>query len=151
IQKKLARRAQRQFHDDIAAMNDLVDTIIRERKQTGSAGKQDLLGYMLDGIDKQSGAKLDDLNIRHQIITFLIAGHETTSGLLSFALYFMLKHPTVLAQAYAEVDQVLGTDPEVKPTYAQVQRLTYTQQILKEALRLWPTAPAFSLYPYQDT
>lgn len=51
---------------------------------------------MLNVEDPETGEKLDDENIRFQIITFLIAGHETTSGLLSFATYFLLKHPDKL-------------------------------------------------------
>src|SRR5260370_806217 len=81
--------------------------------------------------------------------TFLIAGHETTSGMLWFAAYFLLNNPHVLQKAYAEVDRVLGRDVNAKPTAQQVNQLVYVGQILKEALRLWPTAPAFGLYPYQ--
>ncbi len=143
----------RRFQEDIDFMNKLVDQIIQERKADGQdlAGKQDLLSYMLDGVDKESGEGLSDLNIRYQIITFLIAGHETTSGLLSFALYLQLKHPAVLRRAYAEVDQVLGSDLSVKPTLSQVSALTYVSQILNEALRLYPPAPIFAVYPYEDT
>ena len=72
---------------------------------------------MLTGVDKQTGERLPDENIRAQCITFLIAGHETTSGLLSFAIYYLMKNPDVLAQAYDEVDRVLGgTDAaDVRP------------------------------------
>ncbi len=79
---------------------------------------------MLAGVDREAGERLDDVNIRYQIITFLIADHETTSGLLSFATYFLLKHPAVLAKAYAEVDGVLGSDFSVMPTYQQLSELT---------------------------
>lgn len=152
LQEKLLIHKHRQFQSDIEYMNAVVDRVIQERKAAGEAGnKQDLLGYMLAGVDKQSGESLDDLNIRHQIITFLIAGHETTSGLLSFALYFLLQHPEVLAKAYEEVDRVLGPDPRVAPTFAQVNQLRYVGQILKESLRLWPTAPLFALRPYEET
>ena len=48
---------------------------------------------MLSGVDKTTGERLDDVNIRYQINTFLIAGHETTSGMLSFAMYFLLNQP----------------------------------------------------------
>ena len=65
---------------------------------------------MLTGVDKQTGEGLPDDNIRAQCITFLIAGHETTSGLLSFAIYYLLKNPDVLARARAEVDEVFGSD-----------------------------------------
>jgi cytochrome P450/NADPH-cytochrome P450 reductase len=152
-QTKLMVRTRRRFHDDISEMNALVDKIIRERKAAGPErdGRQDLLSHMLAGVDKQSGEGLDDLTIRYQIITFLIAGHETTSGLLSFTLYFLLKHPEVLAKAYDEVDRVLGSDLGAAPTYAQVTKLHYITQVLNESLRLWPTAPAFALSPFEPT
>ncbi len=142
----------REFKDDARQMNEIVDQIIKDRRASGEdlAEKKDLLSYMLSGVDKKSGTRLDDLNIRYQVITFLIAGHETTSGLLSFATYALLNNPEVLARAYYEVDRVLGADLAVQPTYAQVNRLTYITQILKETLRLWPTAPAYSVYPLTD-
>ncbi len=152
IQNKLAFAQHKQMQANIDFMNTTVDHIIQERKRNGeqNASKKDLLSYMLTGVDKQSGESLDDTNIRNQIITFLIAGHETTSGLLSFALYFLLHHPGVLTKAYEEVDRVLGPNPSVTPTFAQINRLKYVGQILKETLRLWPTAPMFSVYPYED-
>jgi cytochrome P450/NADPH-cytochrome P450 reductase len=147
----LLRSRLSQMKDDVAFMNKLVDDIIRERRRGGHGTEQnDLLNYMLAGVDKQTGESLSDENIRYQINTFLIAGHETTSGLLSFTLYFLLNHPDVLAKATEEVDRVLGNDINLQPTYAQVNQLTYVAQVLKEALRLWPTAPAFGLYPYKD-
>jgi cytochrome P450/NADPH-cytochrome P450 reductase len=80
----------------------------------------------------------------------LIAGHETTSGLLSFTISFLIKHPEVVARAQEEVDRVLGTDTSLLPTYQQVQGLTYVNQILSETLRLWPTVSGFTRYPYED-
>ncbi len=152
VQDRVALREHRQFEADIEYMNELVDRLIKERRAQGDRPDRqpDLLQYMLTGVDKQSGEGLDDVNIRYQIITFLIAGHETTSGLLSFTLYFLLHHPAVLAKAYAEVDQVLGTDASVLPTYAQVHQLRYLSQILRESLRLWPTAPAFTVHSYAE-
>ncbi|QBD78545.1 cytochrome P450 [Ktedonosporobacter rubrisoli] len=153
LQDKLMVHKHKQLQADIDFMNNTVDRVIRERKAAGdiASGPKDLLSYMLTGVDKGSGTGLDDVNIRYQIITFLIAGHETTSGLLSFALYFLLHHPEALARAYEEVDRVLGADTRQMPTFAQVNRLKYVSQILKETLRLWPTAPMFSVYPYADT
>ena len=109
IQTRLRVRAARQREEDDAFMNDLVDRLIAERRAQGDAADTtDLLGRMLTGVDKQTGEGLPDHNIRAQCITFLVAGHETTSGLLSFATYYLLKNPEVLARARAEVDQVLG-------------------------------------------
>ena len=137
---------------DVTFMNKMVDEIIAERRGNADAteGKKDMLGAMMTGVDRATGEQLDDVNIRYQINTFLIAGHETTSGLLSCTLYALLKHPEVLKKAYEEVDRVLGPDIDARPTYQQVTQLTYITQILKEALRLWPPAPAYGIAPLQD-
>lgn len=149
FEKTLMRKNIKQMDVDVGYMNKLVDEIIKERRRGG--GKQkDLLNFMLAGEDPVSGEKLSDENIRYQINTFLIAGHETTSGLLSFTLHYLLKNPEVLNRARAEVDAVLGNDIGAAPTIAQLGKLEYTRAILLEALRLWPTAPAFSLSPFKD-
>ena len=147
LQKRRSDLAQ-----DVAFMNKMVDEIIAERRGNAEAaeGKKDMLGAMMTGVDRATGEQLDDVNIRYQINTFLIAGHETTSGLLSCTLYALLKHPDVLKKAYEEVDRVLGPDIDARPTYQQVTQLTYITQILKEALRLWPPAPAYGIAPLKD-
>ncbi|QWG11831.1 cytochrome P450 [Bradyrhizobium sediminis] len=146
------QKRRRDLAGDVAFMNKMVDEIVAERRSNAEAaeGKKDMLGAMMTGVDRSTGEQLDDVNIRYQINTFLIAGHETTSGLLSCALYALLKHPEVLKKAYEEVDRVLGPDVDARPTYQQVTQLTYITQILKEALRLWPPAPAYGISPLQD-
>ena len=146
------QKRRRGLAQDVAFMNKMVDEIIAERRGNAEAaeGKKDMLGAMMTGVDRATGEQLDDINIRYQINTFLIAGHETTSGLLSCTLYALLKHPDFLKKAYEEVDRVLGPDLEARPTYQQVTQLTYITQILKEALRLWPPAPAYGVAPLKD-
>ena len=146
------QKRRKELAQDVAFMNKMVDEIIAERRGTtdAAAAKKDMLGAMMTGVDRATGTQLDDVNIRYQINTFLIAGHETTSGLLSCTLYALLKHPEVLKKAYEEVDRVLGPDVNVRPTYQQVTQLTYITQILKEALRLWPPAPAYGIAPLKD-
>src|SRR5947207_8145827 len=146
------QKRRRDLASDVAFMNKMVDEIVAERRKNADAAgdKKDMLGAMMTGVDRSTGEQLDDVNIRYQINTFLIAGHETTSGMLSCAIYALLKHPEVLKKAYEEVDRVLGSDIDVKPTYQQVTQLTYITQILKEALRLWPPAPAYGVTPLKD-
>src|SRR6201747_2264200 len=146
------KKRRRDLAGDVAFMNKMVDEIVAERRKNAEAAadKKDMLGAMMTGVDRSSGEQLDDVNIRYQINTFLIAGHETTSGLLSCTLYALLKHPDVLKKAYEEVDRVLGPDVDARPTYQQVTQLTYITQILKEALRLWPPAPAYGIAPLKD-
>jgi cytochrome P450 / NADPH-cytochrome P450 reductase len=146
------QKRRKTLHEDVAFMNKMVDEIIAERRKSAEAidDKKDMLAAMMTGVDRTSGEQLDDVNIRYQINTFLIAGHETTSGLLSYAIYALLKHPEILKKAYDEVDRVFGPDVNAKPTYQQVTQLTYITQILKEALRLWPPAPAYGISPLKD-
>ena len=150
LQRKLRIQARRQLREDQEFMANLVKGLVADRRRRGeTADNTDLLGRMLVGVDRQSGDKLPDENIVAQCITFLVAGHETTSGLLSFAIYYLLKNPEYAARARAEVDEVLGDDAE--PDYEQVRKLTYVRQVLDESLRLWPTAPMFTRMPRQDT
>src|SRR3712207_1951429 len=115
IQTRLRVRAQRRLEEDQAFMDDVVARIVAERRAQGEAADTtDLLGRMLTGVDRE-GQHLPDANIRAQCVTFLVAGHETTSGLLSFALYYLVKNPHFAERARAEVDGVLGSTAE--PTY----------------------------------
>jgi cytochrome P450/NADPH-cytochrome P450 reductase len=146
------QKRRRDMAADVEFMNKMVDEIVAERRANAVAAgdKKDMLAAMMTGVDRATGTQLDDVNIRYQINTFLIAGHETTSGLLSCTVYALLKHPEVLKKAYEEVDRVLGPDINIKPTYQQVTQLTYITQILKEALRMWPPAPAYGITPLND-
>ncbi|MFJ4654847.1 bifunctional cytochrome P450/NADPH--P450 reductase [Nocardia sp. NPDC088792] len=143
-------RAER-YRADAGYMKDLVDEVIRRRRGQAEAEADDLLGRMVRTADPSTGELLDDVNIRYQVLTFLIAGHETTSGALSFALHYLTKHPEVLAAARAEVDALWGDDPDPEPTYEDIGKLTYLRQVLNESLRLWPTAPAYAVEPLTDT
>ena len=139
------------FHADADYLAKVVDDVIEARVESGAKEADDLLGLMLTAEHPADGTTLDTANIRNQVITFLIAGHETTSGAMSFALYYLAKHPAVLQLVQREVDALWGDQADPDPTFDEVGRLTYTRQVLNEALRLWPTAAAFSRYAREDT
>lgn len=134
-------------------LDAVVDPIITARLALGPrpGGREDLLGRMLHTAHERSGARLDVDNIRVQILTFLTAGHETTSGALSFALWYLSHDPEVMARAQAETDAILGPDPEVRPSFEQVPKFRYLRRVLDETLRLWPTAPGFARSPRWPT
>lgn len=144
----LLRRAARRNQDDIARLNSTVDDLVRARTAS-RGGDGDLLGRMLETAHPETGERLSPENVRRQVITFLVAGHETTSGALSFALHHLSRHPEVAERARAEVDRVWGAT--ATPGYGQVARLRYVRRILDESLRLWPTAPAFAREAREDT
>ena len=140
---------KRKYEADQAVLSRVAERLIAERRQDPRRlEKKDLLNVMLNGVDTVTGEKLSDENIRFQLVTFLIAGHETTSGLLSFATYLLLKNPDVLLKAQKIVDEVLGSE---LPRVEHLAQLRYIEQILMETLRLWPTAPAFAVKPVADT
>ena len=140
VRRVFGREAEERYRRDLAYLAQVVDEVVRSRRGSGGS---DLLGLML------SSGELDEVNIRHQVITFLIAGHETTSGALSFALYYLSRHPEVVEKARAEIDAVWGS-VEV-PEFEQVTKLRYVRRVVDEALRLWPTAPGFAREARADT
>ncbi len=120
---------------------------IDERRRVMAAGEMppmDILQSMLTSKDKVTGRTMPDELIINNLYTFLVAGHETTAGMLTYAVYELLRHPEALARLVAEADAVLGCDFTRAPTLEDADTLVYTQWVCKEALRLHPTAGAFS-------
>ncbi|MFK0159638.1 cytochrome P450 [Streptomyces sp. NPDC090493] len=144
----MLRQAARRNAADIEYLNRTVDDLVAERRRTGR-GEGDLLDRMLETAHPETGERLSAENVRRQVITFLVAGHETTSGALSFALHYLARHPEIAVRAAAEVDRVWGDTPA--PGYDQVAKLRYVRRVLDESLRLWPTAPAFAREAREDT
>jgi unspecific monooxygenase len=134
-----------------AVMARIVDDVIRARQDGAGAEANDLLNLMLNATHPSTGGKLDPDNIRQQVITFMVAGHETTSGALSFALHYLTQNPEVLARAKAEVDAVWGESDDFEPSYTDVSKLRYVRAVLDESLRLWPTAPGYLRVARKDT
>ncbi|MFH5228571.1 cytochrome P450 [Antrihabitans spumae] len=147
----LWRRADKRNLDRIAFMNGVVDEVIRERREVGHTGPDDLLELMMRAARDDDPDRIDDVNIRHQVLTFLVAGHETTSGALSFAFYYLSQHPEILAKAQAEVDEVWGPDTGADPSFEQIAKLRHVRRVLDEALRMWPTAPIYGREAREDT
>jgi cytochrome P450/NADPH-cytochrome P450 reductase len=143
----LYRAANDKFYADIALMKSVADEVVATRKQNPS-GRKDLLAAMLEGVDPQTGDKLSDENITNQLITFLIAGHETTSGTLSFAMYHLLKNPEAYNKLQKEIDEVIGRDPV---TVEHLTKLPYLSAVLRETLRISSPINAFGLEAIEDT
>lgn len=113
-----------------------------EHRRANPVEKKDLLNAMLFGRDPKTKERLTDESVVNNMITFLIAGHETTSGMLSFVTYYLLKNPAVCDKARKEIDTVVGTGPV---TVDHITKLPYLEAIMRETLRLNPTAPGFTV------
>jgi len=87
-------QSEKEYRDNIAELHHQCDEIVAARRANPDPEAHDLLNNMILDKDPKTGEHLSDDNIRYQMVTFLIAGHETTSGMLSFATYYMLKYPS---------------------------------------------------------
>eukprot|EP00192_Tetraselmis_astigmatica_P002117 CAMPEP_0117660210 /NCGR_PEP_ID=MMETSP0804-20121206/6847_1 /TAXON_ID=1074897 /ORGANISM="Tetraselmis astigmatica, Strain CCMP880" /LENGTH=1063 /DNA_ID=CAMNT_0005466925 /DNA_START=281 /DNA_END=3472 /DNA_ORIENTATION=- len=140
---KWDRSMMRSRREAIHNQRTYVHNIIDERR----SGKQvvdspDLLSRMLTVADPETGAMMTDELIVNNLITFFIAGHDSTSSLLTTAMYYISQNPAVEDRMVAEIMEVLGPDGR-EPEYADLKKLKYMTQVLKECLRLHPPAPAF--------
>ncbi|MGZ4135295.1 MAG: cytochrome P450, partial [Tumebacillaceae bacterium] len=132
----LPTKGNRMHKNAMDVLNEAVYALIERKKHMPREGKHDLLSLLLETRD-ENGQPIPDREIRDQILTILIAGHETTANALSWVWYLLSQHPEVQAQFHHELDTVLG---DRSPTFADVSNLTYTQLILQETLRLYPPA-----------
>ena len=144
IQNTVMVGTTRKYNAGIADVHRLCDEIVQQRREHPN-DISDLLNRMIKGTDPETGCQLSDENIRYQMITFLFAGHETTSGLLSFTFYYLLKNPHALEKAQAEADEY----EEI--TVDTLTKLKYIEAVLKETLRLRPVAPMIVLKSKEDT
>ncbi|KAK7217027.1 hypothetical protein V2G26_005030 [Clonostachys chloroleuca] len=140
IFKRMLPGYQAEIQKNFDYMHSIADDIIQYRRQNPT-DKKDLLNAMINGKDPKTGEGMRDELIAANMQTFLIAGHETTSGLLSFAFMNMLLKPETYFAAREEVDRVIGKE-NVQAKH--LKELHYIEAVLREALRLSPTAPAFA-------
>lgn len=122
------------------ALHTTIDTLIAKRMAGATNGqvqdRGDLLSMLLSAKDEE-GRGLSQEQVRDEVITILVAGHETTSNSLTWTWYLLGQHPEIAAKLYAEVDEVLAGR---RPGLADLPKLPYTAKIIKESMRLYPPA-----------
>ena len=114
----------------LRVLDDYLFELIARRKAAG-AKSDDLLSTLINH------PEMDDDLVRDQLLTMLIAGHDTSTALLAWALLLLGQHPKALARARKEVDIVLP-DPHRPPTHDELRQLEFLDAIIKETLRLYP-------------
>jgi cytochrome P450 len=118
-----------------------IHRLIEERVQSADAGPKDLLGRLIAARDTETGAALTRDEIRDQVVTIFIAGHETTAVAMAWIWYLLSQHPAEEAKLHAELARVLGGRA---PGHADLAALPYTRMVVEESMRLYPPAPALS-------
>ncbi len=124
----------RHMQSAIHELDRVVAGIIKERRERES-DTGDLLSMLLLARDEETDKGMNDHQARDEIMTLLLAGHETTANALTWTWYLLSQHPEVERRLHAELAAVLGGNA---PTVEHLPRLTYTSMVLQEALRLYP-------------
>ncbi len=124
------------FDRSVRAVDEIVGRIIAERRATRD-DRGDLLSALLLA-QGEDGSGMSDRQLRDECVTLFLAGHETTALTLAHAFYLLSTHPDVARRVWEELDRVLAGRT---PTEADLERLPYLDAVLKETLRLYPTAP----------
>jgi len=132
-EKRLARES--------TPLDQAVAKLIADREANLANAPPDLLTRLVQARDDGGGAGLTAKEIRDEIVTIFMAGHETTAGALSWTWYLLAQRPDAAARMHAELDTMLTGKT---PAYGDLSRLTFTRQIIEESLRLYPTAPGLS-------
>jgi cytochrome P450 len=135
--RRRERNMAEQFRPLDAAINRMIDARLKDPQ--GSAA--DLLGRLVSALDDNGDAALTSREIRDQVITIFIAGHETTAQAMSWTWYVLSQHPQHEARLHAELDAVLGGRA---PTQDDLPKLAYAKRVIEESMRLYPTAPGLS-------
>ena len=122
-------------------MKAMADQAIEHRRGAGARDVPDLLDLLLEGEDPETKRRMNTAELRDNLLTFIVAGHETTALTLAWALYLSAFDPAVQDRARAEAKAALGTRAA---TVADLAALPYCRQIVDEALRLYPPAAFLS-------
>ncbi len=132
------RRFKRTYREFV----DCVDAMIDERRRSDDLG-DDLLSILLTATADE-GASLTETEVRDNMLTFLFAGHETTSLGLTYTIFLLAQHQDELERLRAEHSAVIGDD---QPGFEHIPQLTHTKRVINEALRLYPPVPVLFREP----
>jgi cytochrome P450 len=135
-------RRVRLMGEKFRPLDAAIDRMIAERAAQPDGAAADLLGRLVAATDlEHGGGVMTPTEVRDQVITIFIAGHETTAQAMSWTWYLLDRHPAVAARLHAELDTVLGgriAGQEDLPS------LVYTRQVIEESMRLYPPAAGVS-------
>jgi cytochrome P450 len=124
----------RTFRRALGELDGVVYDLIEARRRAGADGG-DLLGMLMAARDEETGEGMTAHQLRDEVMTFFLAGHETTAVALAWTWYLLARHPDVAAALVAEVDEVLGDRP---PGFDDLPRLPLARMAVEEAMRLYP-------------
>ncbi len=124
----------RRLERAIRRLEEILFAIIAERRKGGD-DRGDLLSMLLQAQDEESGRGMSDRQLRDELMTLFMAGHETTAGALAWTWALLSRNPEAEAKLHAELDSVLGGRT---PTFEDLPKLIYTGAVVNESMRIFP-------------
>ncbi|CAN5696860.1 cytochrome P450 [soil metagenome] len=125
----------RRLRAALGTLDVAVYRIIEEHRRKG--GGDDLLSLLMEARDEETGAAMSDRQLRDEVITLFIAGHETTATALSWTFYLLARHPGAEERLRSELERVIGPSGRA-PTVDDLPNLSYARAVIEEAIRLYP-------------
>jgi cytochrome P450 len=123
-----------QFAYKFRSLTKLVAQLIAQRRATGEE-HVDYVAMLMNARDKETGAPMGERELIDEIMTLVVAGHETTASGLNWTWYLLSQHPQVESRLHAEIDAAADV---AAPSLTQMEELHYTRQVIDESLRLYP-------------
>ena len=144
---KLPVPANRRFERALATLDEAVHRIVRERRLKTQGGADDLLGMLMEARDEETGEGMTDRQLRDEVMTVYLAGHETTAMALSWCWYLLSKNP----ESAREVrEEVVGVADDGALDIEHLPKLVHTRMVVDETLRLYPSAWLLSRRAIRD-
>ncbi|WP_164001597.1 cytochrome P450 [Pyxidicoccus caerfyrddinensis] len=146
LPRALPLPSHRRFEKDAGTLDRVVRAIVERRRREGGE-HHDLLQMLMDARDEDTGERMSDTQLRDEVMTLLLAGHETTASALAWTVMLLSQNPDVRRNLEAELSRELSGRT---PTVEDVPKLALTRRVVDESLRLYPPAWIFSRAAIQD-
>ena len=140
---RLPTPRNRRYLKALQELEKVVYGVIKKRRHSREM-YDDLLTMLLEATDEETGEKMTDQQLRDEVMTLYLAGHETTSNALSWCYYLLAQHSQVVQKLRTEVDQILQGRT---PTYEDLPNLKYTRMVIDETLRVYPSVWSIARTP----
>jgi cytochrome P450 len=126
----------------------MLRVLVRTRRTSGDGrNNDDLLSVLLAAVDEDNGVRMSDQQLRDEMMTLFMAGHETTAAALTWTWYLLSRHPEVDAKLIEELHRVLAGRA---PAATDLPKLPYAEMVIREAIRLYPPGPLFGREAVED-
>ena len=132
VTKDTARNLQ--FAYKFRQLGKVISAVVKRRQENGEE-HPDFLGMLMTARDKETGDAMSERELIDEVMTLVVAGHETTASGLNWTWYLLSQHPDVDAKLHAEL---MAAPADLTPGLAQMEALAYTHQVIDEALRMYP-------------